>query len=133
VAGLQAPAVQLLSSVSRGDARSLTLRLQANGAERIVMIAPASARIRSAGMPGFVRPIAGRGDQGKVTISCTGRSCDGATLLVDQGGTGTIDFTVIGSRNGLPPSAAPLVRARPSLARPQYVPDETVTVSHVRI
>jgi len=40
---------------------------------------------------------------------------------------------LVGSRNGLPATAAALVKARPKFARPQYTPDETVAVTHVRL
>jgi len=42
-------------------------------------------------------------------------------------------LTLVGSRNGLPASADPMVRARPQFARPQYTPDETVTIARVNL
>ena len=37
------------------------------------------------------------------------------------------------SGNGLPASAARSFAARPRFARPQYTPDETITVAHVKL
>jgi len=44
-----------------------------------------------------------------------------------------LSLMVIGSRSGLPPQARPLVVGRPQFARPQYLPDETVTISQIRL
>jgi hypothetical protein len=62
-----------------------------------------------------------------------GRACDGAMLDVLARGNAPVDFTIVGTRTGLPPPAAQLVRARPALARPQYAPDTTITLGRVRL
>jgi hypothetical protein len=80
-----------------------------------------------------VRPIASADSSGRFTITCTGRSCDGAELMIDALSAKPIALTLVGARNGLPASAAPLVQSRPPNARPQYVPDETLTISHVNL
>jgi hypothetical protein len=133
IAGIRPPSLEALEVLRHGDARTIRLRLKANGAERILMIAPADARIETAGVKGFVRSIGGPDSGGKFTISCTGRSCDGAELTIDQASPRPIDFVIVGARNGLPPSAAPLLQSRPVNARPQYTPDETVAVAHVKV
>jgi Peptidase family M28 len=127
------PKLQVLEALNHGSERNIRLRLHANGAERILLVAPAEAHIRTAGIDGFVRPIASADSSGRFTISCTGRSCEGAELSIDLDSAKPVTFTVVGARNGLPPSAAPLMRARPQFARPQYTPDETVTVAHVKL
>jgi hypothetical protein len=121
-----APDVQLLSQVRNGDERTLTLRLMANGAERVELIAPEDSKVRAAGVPGFVRPIDAAADEGKYFIDCFGRSCDGATLQVVIGQPRPVEFLILGSRAPLPPSAAPLLAARPKFARPQYNRDERI-------
>ena len=131
---VQAPSVQPLEVLQSGDERRIKLRLKANGAERIQLIAPGQAHLRAAGVQGFVRPIGGpESASGKFTISCNGRSCDGVQLVIDAATSKPLALTVVGSRNGLPPSAAPLLAGRPANARPQYVPDETVSVAHVNL
>jgi hypothetical protein len=109
------------------------MRLHSNGAERIALIAPPEAHLRSAGVGGFVRPIGSADSAGRFTISCTGRSCDGAELTIDLNSARPVVITVVGARNGLPASAAPLLGGRPELARPQYVPDETVAISRIKV
>jgi len=130
---VQAPRIELLESLVAGSERKIRLRLKANGAERIVLIAPEDAHIRSAGAAGFERSLGDADAPGKFTISCTWRSCDGAELAIDFTQPKPVIFTVVGSRNGLPASANPLVQARPKFARPQYTPDETVTIATVKL
>lgn len=130
---IQPPSIQLLESLVTGRERKIRLRLKANGAERIALIAPEEAHIRSAGTSGFIRPLGDAGSSGKFTISCTGRSCNGAELMIDFDNPKPVIFTMVGSRNGLPASADALVRGRPKFARPQYTPDETVTIARVKL
>jgi hypothetical protein len=131
--GNQAPSIEPLEIVSQGTDRTLRLRLKANGAERVTLIAPAGANVRAAGVSGFLRSIGSADPSEKVTVSCTGRSCDGMELRIDQANAKPNAFIVIGSRNGLPQSAAPLIRARPGDARPQYTPDQTIAFTRVKL
>jgi len=131
--GIKAPSIEPFEIVRNGGERTIRLRLTANGSERILLVAPAEAHIRTAGVSGFIRPIADEDSSGKYMISCTGRSCDGTELTIDLDNAKPVDFTVVGARNGLPAAAAPLIRARPRFARPQYVPDETLAVTHIKI
>jgi hypothetical protein len=133
VPGIEPPTVQTLETIDHGSERSIRLRLRSNGAERILLVAPPEAQIRTAGVAGFIRPIASDDSSGRFTIACTGRSCDGTDLSIDLDSAKLVEFTIVGARNGLPPSADPLIRARPQFARPQYTPDETVAVTHVRL
>jgi hypothetical protein len=132
IAGERPVEIQTLSVLRKRESRTIRLRLKANGAERISLIAPKQTHIRAAGVSGFVRTIRSQDSSGKFTISCTGRSCDGAELVIEIAGK-PASFTVVGSRNGLPANAALLLRARPRFARPQYVPHETLTVAHVTL
>ena len=133
IADIQTPAIQLLESVVNGDERLIRLRLKTNGAERIAFIAPEDAHIRTAGVSGFVRPIGSADSSGKFTIACTGQRCDGAELSIDLLTPKPVTVTLVGSRNGLPQSAAPLANGRPGFARSQYTPDETVTISRLSL
>jgi hypothetical protein len=129
--GARAPDVQLLSQSEAAKIRTLSLRLAANGNDWVQLIAPADARIRTAGVPGFIRPIDPRGD-GKYFISCDGRSCDGIAVQVTTGELKPIDLVLAGGKAPLPPIAAPLLAARPRFARPQYHRDESITYRHVK-
>ena len=133
LAGIQPPSVEPLEILQSGGERRIRVRLKTNGFERVLLVAPEEANIRTAGAAGFVRPITDQDNGGRFNISCTGRSCDGLELVIDAATSKRIAFTIIGSRNGLPASAAPLLRGRPANARPQYVPDETMAVAHVNL
>jgi hypothetical protein len=132
-ANIRPPSIEVVERVSNGDDRTVTLKLHANGAERLLLVAPADAHIRSAGMVGNVRPIGDADSSGRFTISCTGRNCDGSELRIDLVSPKPVEFTLVGAANGLPPSAASLIHARPTFARPQYTPDETLTISHLSL
>ena len=133
IAGVQPPSLQLVEVVRNGGERSIRIRIKANGADRVILVAPAETHIRTAGVAGFVRTIASADSSGKFTISCTGRSCDGMELMIDEASAKPSLVTLVGARNGLPAIAAPLVRARPADSRPQYTPDETLAISHVKL
>lgn len=127
--GLRAASITSREVTNDARGRLIRLRIAANGAERILIIVPPRTQIRSAGIDGRSSPVESSASSGKFTISCTGRSCDGAELTIGLRGKEPVRVTIVGSRNGLPQTAAPLVRARPLLSRPQYVPDETVTIA----
>jgi hypothetical protein len=120
-----APTLQIISQERVGNGRALTLRLAANGNEQIELSVPKETRILSAGVASFVMPI-DQNEPGKTSISCVGRSCDGATLQLVAAQPGPIQFTVIGTQP-LAATAKPLLAARPPFARPQYNRDEAIT------
>jgi hypothetical protein len=127
-----APSIRLLGQVRNGDERSLSVQLSANGNDDVDLVAPADARIRSAGVTGFVRPI-DPDAEGKYYISCSGRSCDGLTLQIIIGKPQPVGFLLLGSRNALPPGAASLIAARPRFARPQYNPDASIAFARAKL
>jgi hypothetical protein len=128
----KAPGAQLISQVQNGNERTLVVRLSANGNDRVGLIAPEDAQVRSAGVNGFVRPI-DPNESGKYWMDCFGRSCDGAVLQLTIGKASPVKMMVVGSKAGLPRSAAPLVAARPKFARPQYNRDETIVFARIKL
>jgi peptidase M28-like protein len=128
----RAPSARLISQVQNDSERTLVVRLTANGNDHVELIAPEDAKIRSAGVDGFVRPI-DQNESGKYFIDCFGRSCDGAVLQLTIGRASPVEMLVVGSKAGLPPPAAPLLAARPKFARPQYNRDETIAFARVRL
>ncbi|MBV9932277.1 MAG: M28 family peptidase [Alphaproteobacteria bacterium] len=109
-----------------GGGRVATLRIAMNGAEDLIVYVDAKSDVRAAGTAGStVRFGAGAGKE-PTYVRCTGRSCDGATIDLALGGK-PVEAIVVGVRNALPAAAAPLVRARPATAQPQYSPDTSVT------
>ncbi|MBV9884610.1 MAG: M28 family peptidase [Sphingomonadaceae bacterium] len=129
---ITAPALTLMGQQAVPGGRHLRFRIAANGAETVSLVAPPEARLRAAGSPGFVVPFGRGSDSDKYYLRCVGRSCDGAVIDVLVGSEQPVEFTLIGGRSGLPAVAAPLVAARPALARPQYGADATITVGRVR-
>jgi hypothetical protein len=110
----------------------LTIRLAANGSAHLGLIAPEDAKIQSAGVAGFVRPIDPK-EQGKYFIDCFGRSCDGATLQLTIDDEKPVEFLITGTGRTLPLTAAALLRARPQFARPQYAADDSIVFSRVKL
>nr|WP_314445147.1 M20/M25/M40 family metallo-hydrolase [uncultured Sphingomonas sp.] len=121
-----------VEAVARPGGRRVRLRLQANGADNIVLLAREGSAIAGLGVPGQVRTIDAKGTKGPYSLSCTGRSCDGQVveLLV---GPQPVQLQVTGTRWSLPTVAAPLIAARPANARQQYLPNSTITIERIRI
>jgi hypothetical protein len=127
-----APTVTAIGQVPVEGGRRVRLRIAANGSESVALIAPPEARLQAAGAGGFV-PRFGRGQaRDKFYLRCVGRACDGAEIDLVIGTRDPVDFTIVGTRSGLPPTAAPLVRARPATARPQYGADTTIAIGRAR-
>jgi len=132
LADLQPPQVQPVGNENDGNLRTITFRIQPNGAESVTLIGAKDAGIVSAGMTGFVRPIAPEA-KGKYYLQCYGRSCDNAVMQLTTRSPQPIVFTLVGSRRGLPATAKALIGQRPKYARPQYSPDATLTISRVAL
>ena len=133
IEGLKAPEVQIVGRTATAGGRRVLVRLRANGAETIALVAPKDARILAAGTGAFVRPISKEAKEGRYSVRCFGRSCDGLTMEIVIGKAGPVEAIVLGSRPGLPVSAKPLLDARPRNARPQYSPNATITMSRLRL
>jgi hypothetical protein len=131
-AGVQPPRLRLLSEARSGNERTVTLRIEPNDADSVILIGDQDAGLVSAGSGAFVRPFAADTD-GEYYLSCFGRSCDGATIRFTTARPERLVFTLVGSRRGLPEEARPLVEHRPRFARPQYSPDATLTLTRIRI
>ena len=88
---------------------------------------------RRGGAPGFVQRFGAGEPEDKYYLRCIGRACDGALLDLLIEGDAPVEFTLVGTRSGLPAVAAPLVAARPALARPQYGTDATIAWARIRL
>jgi hypothetical protein len=130
---IEPPAIELLERQMVEGGRRLRLRLSANGAEAIALIAPADSDLRGAGTGGSLQRFGAGRPGDRYVLRCVGRSCDGAVLELTTASRDPIEVHLVGTRSGLPAQAAPLVQARPALARPQYSPDSTITVTKVRL
>jgi hypothetical protein len=117
---------------AKGRTRTINLVLHPNGADSVGLIAPKDADIRAAGVDGSIRPFDRSAKKQKYYLTCFGRSCDGLTLHIVSGSDKPIEFMLVGARSVLPDSARPLLAARPQNARPQYLPDQTLSFSRIR-
>jgi hypothetical protein len=131
--GISAPVVDVMATEPLPDGRRVRLRLHSSGAHSISLIAPADASLRAVQSGVFLARFGTGAPTDKYVFRCVGRSCDGATFDLVIRNRAPVEFTVVGSRPGLPPEAAALVRARPALARPHYVPDSTITLASMRL
>ena len=127
------PAVVKVGEAPVPGGRRVRVRIAANGAATVTLVAPPEAPLRAGGSTGYLREFGPGGDEDSYFLRCVGRSCDGATLDLVVRGRAPVELIVVGSRPGLPAQAAPLVRARPALARPQYSPDSTIAYRRMRI
>lgn len=126
------PAVELIGEDPAGAGRRLRVRLAANGAQTVTLLAPPDADLRAAGAAGYLREFGEGEEDDRYVLHCTGRSCDGAELDIVAAGRAPFDLTVVGMHPGLPDEAAPLVAGRPARAHPQYGPDATYAVGRAR-
>jgi hypothetical protein len=129
VPGLKPPSIELLTQKPAPNGRVVVVRLHANGAQSIDLLAGEKSDIIAAGVAGFVRPIDRSIKDQKYDLQCFGRACDGLQLEIVTGSKQPIEFTIVGSSPGLPSSAAQLLAGRPPNARPQYSPDETISLA----
>lgn len=130
---LAPPSAERIGESAVLNGRRVSLRIDANGAESYLIRAAADARIVAAGSGGTLHPF-GRGEgDGRYSIRCTGRSCEGRTFDFVVAGAAPAELTIIGIRSGLPPAAAPLVAARPEHSRPQYTPDSTYAIGRITL
>ncbi|MEO6581215.1 MAG: M20/M25/M40 family metallo-hydrolase [Sphingomicrobium sp.] len=131
--GLARPGLQVVGRAGTGAGRRVSLRLRPNGADSVTLIAPEDSDVRAAGIGAFVRPVGAGSSDGRYSLRCFGRRSDGAVMEVIIGQAKPVEFIVIGWRSGLPASAAPLVRARPANARPQYTADSSLAMARIRL
>jgi hypothetical protein len=130
LADLRPPQLEVVSNALHGKIRTVSFRIRPNGAESVTLIGTKDAGIVSAGMAGFVRPIAPEA-KGKYYLQCYGRSCDNAVMQLSTSVRQRMRFTLVGSKRGLPATAKGLLDQRPANARPQYSPDATLTISRI--
>ncbi|QNM83103.1 M28 family peptidase [Sphingomonas sabuli] len=132
VAGLRPPEVTVVESLVEDGWRTVVFRIASNGADSVTLTAPGDAQLVSAGNGAFVRRFSGEAE-GDFQVTCFGRSCDGATLQLTAASPRKLSVTLSGVWGGLPAGASALVGQRPRNARPQYVPDSTVTLERIAL
>jgi hypothetical protein len=123
---LPAPRLERVSERAVPAGRIVAVRVAANGADDVLVRFEGMAGVRAFGTSGSNVAFAPEAGKEPYLFRCTGRSCDGAVFEVALPAAPT-EATVIGLRDALPAAAAPLVRARPATAQPQYTPDASIS------
>ncbi|HEX8224239.1 MAG TPA: M20/M25/M40 family metallo-hydrolase [Allosphingosinicella sp.] len=127
------PAIERLGERAVGGNRLIRFRLRMRGSDVARLVGPEGARFLAAAAGGSLRRFGEGGAKEAPVLRCHGRSCDGLEMSLLIAGTAPLDAVIVGSRSGLPPQGAALVRGRPATAQPQYVPDTTLAVGKVRL
>ena len=130
---LPRPIVTKLGERPVQGGRLVTLRIATGGADSWILRSGADGALKSVSAGGAVVPFGKGSSDEAYGLRCQGRRCDGLTLNLLIGGAGPVEITLIALRSGLPQAAAPLVRARPADAAPQYAPDSSYVWSKARI
>jgi len=130
---LEPPRVEKLAERATGSGRLLTLLLSSQGAETVLIRAKREAGFLAARAGDGVARFGDDGAEDGFVLRCVGRSCDGIRIELLLSAKSPVEASIVGLRPGLPVAAAPLVRARPTLAAPQYSPDSTIAVGRVRL
>jgi len=118
------------SASDKGDnSRSVSLQLQANGADEIILVAPEEARLSlvNAGDETFAFGQISGGQ-----IRCYGRSCADFTVSLEVGAE-EVEWTIIGVHYGLGEKGAEVADTRPEWAVPIQSGDARLVVSQTSI
>jgi hypothetical protein len=130
---IEPPKVGVAARSATPRGRLLTLQLAANGAETMLLRFKPEADLRAVRAGGNAMRFGGGKPKDDYILRCLGRSCDGMRIELLVGARAPVEAIVVGVRSGLPAAAAPLVKARPPLAAPQYSPDSSIAVGKVRL
>jgi Peptidase family M28 len=127
------PRVEKIAERMTAQGRLLTLKLASGGAETVLIRAEPEAGFLAARVGGRAMRFGGGREEDDFILRCLGRSCDGMRIELLLAAKSPVKAAVVGIRPRLPDAAAPLVRARPALAAPQYSPDSTIAVGKLRL
>jgi Peptidase family M28 len=123
----------LVASEAAGQGRRIRIALSPGGSDAVTIRFAKNTKLLAIGLPGAPKPIPASGEPEKPMLRCTGRSCDGLVVEALLADRRPIDAELISYRFSLPPEGAALAAARPKNAIPQYTPDSTITMTHVRL
>lgn len=129
--GFVLPRLEPVGDIQTKVGRSLLFRLRTNDADSVSLGVDGQGALIGGGFNGravLLKPET----KAPYSVSCSGRSCDGAILQLDVG-KAPVAVQLTATHWRLPPAAIPLQHARPAFARPQYVPDATILVTRLKI
>jgi hypothetical protein len=107
--------------------------LSPGGGNSVAIRFPKDAKLLALGPAGAPLPIPPQGEPDKPLLRCTGRACDGIEVEIVLGDRKPVEAELFSTRFALPPQGQPLLAARPSNAIPQYAPDQTITMAHLKL
>jgi hypothetical protein len=127
------PAARVLSVAPDGAGRRIRLALSPGGGNSVTIRFPKDAKVFALGPAGDAIPLPTEGEPDKPLLRCTGRSCDGLQVEVLLGDRKPVVAEMFSTSFGLPLEGRPLEAARPENAIPQYAPDQTITMSRIKL
>jgi hypothetical protein len=127
------PNARIIASEPSGAGRRVRIALSARGANTVAIRFAKNAKLVALGMAGSAIPLPAKGEPDKPLFRCTGRSCEGLQIEAVFGDNRPVDVELFSTRFGLPPQGQPLASARPKNAIPQYAPDQTITMTRMRL
>lgn len=123
----------VMANTVEGTRRTVRLRLDRGGADALLLRFEEQVPVLAMGLPGRTNPVDPQADKGPSILRCSGRGCDGLTVEIMLGTARPVSVMLVAQRFAPPPTAAPLIAARPRNAQPQYSPDSEVRVRSLRL
>jgi hypothetical protein len=127
------PQARIAASEPSGAGRRIRLILSPGGGNSVAIRFPKDAKLLAMGLPGAAIPMPTHGEPEKPLLRCTGRTCEGLQIEVVLGDARPVVAELFSTRFGLPSEGQPLTAARPGNAIPQYAPDQTITMTRIRL
>jgi predicted small lipoprotein YifL len=127
------PIARVIASQASGAGRRVLIALSPGGGNTVSIRFPKEADIKALGPVGAPVPIPATGEPDKPILRCTGRTCEWLQVEVVFGNKKPVEAELFSTRFGLPAEGQPLVIARPANAIPQYAPDQTITMSRLKL
>ena len=127
------PQARVISSEDNGTGRRVLIALSPGGGNTVSIRFPKEADVRALGPVGSPVVIPAKGEPEKPILRCTGRACEGLQVEILFGNQKPVEAELFSTRFGLPAEGRMLQTARPANAIPQYAPDQTVTMSRLKL
>ena len=124
---------RLVASEPARAGRRVRILLSPGGGDAVAIRFAKDSKLLAIGLPGALQVIPASGQPDKPVLRCTGRSCEGLVIEALFRDRRPAEAELFSTRFALPAEARELVAARPRNAIPQYAPDSTVTMTHVKL
>jgi hypothetical protein len=124
---------RVIANEDYGAGRRVRLLLSPGGGDAIAIRFPEKTKLLAIGLPEGPIPVPARGEPDKPILRCAGRSCEGLIIEAVLRDRAPVVAELFSTRFGLPPQGQALEEARPGNAIPQYSPDETITLTRIRL